>query len=93
MGLVAQAVGAVPAAVSLFRSRKSLGEGVNPGPRDDLLSEGLRDEVRRVRELLERRRGEGTADLLKEIDGIVEKMRDLASKRSGPGGTDGIRGT
>jgi len=81
IGLVAQAVGAVPAAMSLFRSRKSLGEGVKPVPRDVLLSEGLRDEVGRVRELLEKRGGENKADLLKEIDGIVERMRDLASKR------------
>ena len=81
IGLVVQAVGAVPAAISLFRSRKSLVEGVKQIARDDLLSEGLRDEVGRVRELLERRGGENKADLLKEIDGIVERMRDLASKR------------
>jgi serine/threonine protein kinase len=81
IGLVAQAVTAVPAAFSLFRSRKSLGEGVKPGDRDDLLSEGLRDEVGRVRKLLEKRGGENKVDLLKEIDGIVERMRELASKR------------
>jgi uncharacterized membrane protein YgaE (UPF0421/DUF939 family) len=81
IGLVAQAVGAVPAAISLLRSRKSLGEGPKGAARDDLLSEGFRDEVERVRGLLERRGGENKADLLKEIDGIVERMRDLASKR------------
>ena len=81
IGLVAQAVTAVPAAFSIFRSRKSLGEGVKPGARDDLLSEGFREEVGRVRELLERRGGEKRTDLLKEIDGIVDRMRDLVSKR------------
>jgi len=81
IGLVVQAIGAVPAAFSLFRSRKSLGAGVKPQAHEDLLSDGFRDEVRRVRELLERRGGEGTSALLKEIDRIVEKMRDLASKR------------
>ena len=81
IGLVAQAVGAVPAAISLLRSRKSLGEGPKGEARDDLLSEGFRDEVERVRGLLEGRGGENKADLLKGIDGIVERMRDLASKR------------
>jgi hypothetical protein len=51
IGLVAQAVGAVPAAISLLRSRKSLGEGPKGEARDDLLSEGFRDEVERVRGL------------------------------------------
>ncbi len=81
IGLVAQAVGAVPAAISLLRSPKSLGEEPKKQARDDLLSEGFRDEVDRVRGLLERRGGENKADLLKGIDGIVERMRDLASKR------------
>ncbi len=81
IGLVVQALGAIPAAFSLLRSRKPLGEGAKPRAPDSLLSDGFRDEVGRVRELLERRGGEGTADLLKEIDGIVERMRDLASKR------------
>jgi hypothetical protein len=81
IGLVAQAVGALPAAISLLRSRKSLGEGSKSEAQADLLSEGFRDEVERVRGLLERRGGENRADLLREIDGIVERMRDLASKR------------
>jgi hypothetical protein len=81
IGLVAQAVRAVPAAISLLRSRKLLGEGPKDKARGDLLSEGFRDEVERVRGLLEKRGGENKADLLKEIDGIVERMRDLASKR------------
>jgi serine/threonine protein kinase len=81
IGLVAQATGALPAALSLWRSRKALAEGTRVEPRPDLLSEGFRDEVERVRGLLERRGGENKADLLKEIDGIVERMRDLASKR------------
>jgi uncharacterized membrane protein YgaE (UPF0421/DUF939 family) len=81
IGLVAQAAGALPAAVSLWRSRKALAEGTKVAPPDDLLSEGFRDEVERVRKLLEKRGGENQGDLLKEMDGIVERMRDLASKR------------
>jgi uncharacterized membrane protein YgaE (UPF0421/DUF939 family) len=34
-----------------------------------------------VRELLERRGGEGKEELLAEIDRIVERMRDVASKK------------
>ncbi len=81
IGLVAQAVGAVPAAISLLRSRKPLGEGPKDEARGDLLSEGFRDEVERVRGLLEKRGGENKRALLKEIDGIVERMRDLVSRR------------
>jgi hypothetical protein len=81
IGLVAQAVTAVPAALTLWRVRKALGGRTKVEPRDELLSAGFRDEVGRVRALLERRGGEEKADLLKEIDRIVERMRELASKR------------
>jgi serine/threonine protein kinase len=81
IGLVAQAASALPAALSLWRSRKALAEGTKAEPREDLLSEGFRDEVERVRKLLGNRGGESQKDFLKEIDGIVERMRDLASKR------------
>ncbi len=80
IGLVAQAASAVPAAISLWRSRKSLSEGAK-AKEPDLLSAGFQDEVERVRGLLDRRGGENKAELLKEIDGIVTRMRDLASKR------------
>jgi serine/threonine protein kinase len=80
IGLLGHASSAGPAAFSLWRSRKSLSAGPQ-AKEPDLLSAGFRDEVGRVRGLLERRGGENTADLLKEIDGIVSRMRDLASKR------------
>ncbi len=80
IGLVAQGISAVPAALSLLRSRKALGEGPKREA-VELLSEGFQDEVGRVRGLLERRGGENQGELLKEIDGIVLRMRDLASKR------------
>jgi serine/threonine protein kinase len=81
IGLLAQAASAVPAAIALWRSRKALGAGAKAASRDDLLSQGFQDEVERVRALLEKRGGENKDDLLKEIDGIVQRMRDLASKR------------
>ncbi len=80
IGLLGHAASALPAAVSLWRSRKSLPERAK-AEEPDLLSAGFRDEVERVRGLLERRGGEKRAELLKEIDGIVTRMRDLASKR------------
>jgi DNA repair exonuclease SbcCD ATPase subunit len=80
IGLAAQATSAIPAAISLLRSRKQLGEGAKALP-PDVLSAGFRDEVERVRGLLERRGGENKAELLKEIDAIVARMQDLASKR------------
>jgi Spy/CpxP family protein refolding chaperone len=80
IGLVAQATSTLPAALSLLRSRKLLSKGAK-AESPELLSSGFRDEVERVRGLLERRGGENKAELLKEIDGIETRMRDLASKR------------
>ncbi|HJS73747.1 MAG TPA: protein kinase [Vicinamibacteria bacterium] len=81
IGLAAHAVTAVPAAISLWRSRKPSSEPAPAIAAPDLLSAGFRDEVERVRGLLERRGGESKAELLKEIDAIVTRMRDLVSKR------------
>jgi serine/threonine protein kinase len=81
IGLVTQAVSTAPAALTLWRSRKSLDEGAKGEPPDDLLSQGFRDEVERVRALLGRRGDGEKGDLLREIDGIVERMRELASRR------------
>jgi serine/threonine protein kinase len=80
IGLLGHASTALPAVISLWRSRKSLSAGPQ-AKAPDLLSAGFKDEVERVRGLLERRGGENREELLKEIDGIVTRMRDLASKR------------
>jgi hypothetical protein len=81
IGLASHAATAVPAAISLWRSRKPSSEAAPAIAAPDLVSAGFRDEVERVRGLLERRGGDGKAEHLKEIDGIVERMRDLVSKR------------
>ncbi|HEY7818061.1 MAG TPA: serine/threonine-protein kinase, partial [Vicinamibacteria bacterium] len=80
IGLVAQAASTIPAALSLWRSRKHRSESPE-ALEPDLLSAGFRDEVQRVRGLLERRGGKDKAELLSEIDRIVERMQDLAAKR------------
>jgi serine/threonine protein kinase len=85
IGLVSHAVAALPTGLSLLRRRRlAAGEtkalaGAS-APEEDLLSHGFRDEAKRVRELLERRGGPEAKVLLKEVDGIVERMRDVASK-------------
>jgi serine/threonine protein kinase len=85
IGLVSHALGALPAAVSLLRKRelargetKALG---GESPKERLLSAGFRDEVERVRELLERRGAPEAKSLLEEVDNIVERMLEVASKR------------
>ncbi|HXV62108.1 MAG TPA: protein kinase [Vicinamibacteria bacterium] len=84
VGLAAHAVGTAPSFVSLFR-KKSLARVAEPKPlgsgekKMELLSGSFREEVGRVRVLLERR---GTdSELLHEVDAIVERVADLASKQ------------
>jgi serine/threonine protein kinase len=86
IGLVSHALAALPTGLSLLRRRRlAAGEKkALPGgsaPEEGLLSTGFRDEVKRVRELLERRGGPEAKVLLEEVDGIVERMLDVASKR------------
>jgi serine/threonine protein kinase len=93
VGLAAQAVRSLPSVASLFRAPRlaaapspALDEGNKRGGVDpeELLSSGFRDEVSRVRELLERREGEGESkakhELLDELDGIVARMKDISAK-------------
>ncbi|MGH9323333.1 MAG: protein kinase domain-containing protein, partial [Vicinamibacteria bacterium] len=91
IGLVVQAVSTVPAAMTLLRSRNLAlaGRAAVPAVRhlppllqpDELLPKAFREEVSRVRELLERRGGPDKEELLREIDAIVARMRDTSSKR------------
>jgi DNA repair exonuclease SbcCD ATPase subunit len=84
IGLLSQGVATLPAFFSLMRSKRAtpaLEEKPKAAHPDALLPEGFRSEVTRVRELLERRGGENKEELLSEIDRILERMRDVASKK------------
>jgi hypothetical protein len=87
IGLVSHAVATAPSILALRRAAESAPKleppkaAPLPALGGDLLSQSFRDEVARVRELLERRGGEEKDELLKEIDGIVSRMKDVASKR------------
>jgi serine/threonine protein kinase len=90
VGLVAQAVRSLPSMFSIFfparlgaPQSKALEEGktaMSAGDPDALLSPSFREEVGRVRELVDRREGEEKKELLEELDRIVERMKDISSK-------------
>lgn len=91
IGLVAQGVRGLPSLLSLLRSArlggassKALPEGEtkrDPVDPEKLLAPSFREEVARVRALVERRGGEGKEELLDEIDRIVARMMDISAKQ------------
>ena len=52
------------------------------GKTAELLSPELRDEIERVKDLLGRKRGDASAELIEEVDRIVERIEDLTQKRN-----------
>ena len=47
-----------------------------------LVSDELREEIERLKGLLERRHGDGSANLTDEVDQIVRRIEDIAQKRN-----------
>ena len=88
IGLAAHAFDTAPAMLGLMRGRRRLEAETRAEPEpqkalpEHLLSDGFRAEVQRVKELVERRGGDEAESLMRELDGIVERMTELGSRRS-----------
>lgn len=88
IGLAVHAVSALPAAFSGNRIARTIpaseralpGEPDVPAP-EEMLSAAFRSEVERVKKLLNARGGDDTASLVAEIDHIVGRITELATKR------------